>query len=61
MKITGKEEWLSPALSSRQQEHTCEKLDPSAATLLHQFQHEEETPSTKKALLIYTLVWHVHT
>jgi hypothetical protein len=32
---------LSHALLSYQQEHTREKPDPSAATLLHQFQHEE--------------------
>jgi hypothetical protein len=39
---------VSHALLSRQQEHTREKLDPSAATLLHQFQHEEEDPKHQK-------------
>ena len=39
---------FSHALLSRQQEHTCEKPDPSAATLLHQFQHEEEDPKHQK-------------
>ena len=39
---------ISHALLSPQQEHTHEKLDPSAATLLHQFQHEEEDPKHQK-------------
>ena len=41
-------EVTSHALLSRQQEHTREKPDPSAATLLHQFQHEEEDPKHQK-------------
>ena len=39
---------VSHVLLSRQQEHTREKPDPSAATLLHQFQHEEEDPKHQK-------------
>jgi hypothetical protein len=39
---------LSHTLLSRQQKHTREKPDPSAATLLHQFQHEEEDPKHQK-------------
>jgi len=39
---------LSHALLSRQQEHTREKPDPSAATLLHPFQHEEKDPKHQK-------------
>jgi hypothetical protein len=51
----------SQVLSSRQQEHTHEP-DPSAATLYYaSFNMKRKTPSTKKALLIYTLVWRVHT
>ena len=44
---------VSHVLLSRQQEHTREEPDPSAATLLHQFQHEEEDPKHQKVLLIY--------
>ena len=44
--LCDKSKSLSPEVShgllSRQQEHTHEKPDPSAATLLYQFQHEEE-------------------
>jgi hypothetical protein len=39
---------ISHVLLSRQQEHTREKPDPSAATLLYQFQHEEEDPKHQK-------------
>jgi hypothetical protein len=39
---------VSHVLLSRQQEHTREEPDPSAATLLHQFQHEEEDPKHQK-------------
>ena len=46
--VPGFQHQFSHALLSRQQEHTCEKPDPSAATLLHQFQHEEEDPKHQK-------------
>lgn len=54
--------YLCPACYHLASKNTIGQLDPSAAMLYYaSFSMKRKTPSPKKALLIYTSVWRVHT